>query len=89
MMHKLGHNVIHYGHDKSDVICSEHVSVIDDLTLKRTYNESNYTTIPEYDTINDLAFQVFYLNTERELRSRAKQRRFCFTFFWMGTQNTM
>ena len=83
MMHSLGHTIIHYGHELSDVNCTEHVNVIDDIVLKRAYGSNNYSSVPDYSK-DDLAFQIFHINAERELRKRVQKDDFVLPFFGWG-----
>jgi len=82
-MHNLGHEVIYYGHEDSDVTCSEHVAVYGDAILKKAYGTSDYITFPEHD-IDDIAFQTFRQNAEPEIRKRAKADDFALAFYGLG-----
>ena len=81
MLHKLGHEVFHYGHENSEVDCTEHISVIDDFVLQKTYCTYDYNGAPDGYTVDDLAFTTFDINTERELRKRAEPGDFVLTSF--------
>ena len=77
----LGHDVIHYGHEKSQVSCSEHVDVIDNFILRKAYGAADYKSTPAAYNVNDIAFQTFDLNTEREILKRAKDGDFVLLSF--------
>lgn len=81
MLHKLGHEVIHYGHDRSELECTEHVSVTNDIVLQRTYGTSDHNGAPEGYNVNDLAFTTFDINTESELRKRVEPGDFVLASF--------
>ena len=62
MMTARGHTVIHYGHEDSDLICSEHVSVITNEDWKVAYGDHDWRkNFFKFDT-NDHAYQTFYKN---------------------------
>lgn len=42
MLKSLGHHVIHYGHERSTVDCSEHVTVTNDEVLREAYGDYNW-----------------------------------------------
>ena len=71
MLHNLGGEVIHYGHENSEINCTEHVNVIDDFVLEKTYGTAAYNGAPGYN-VKDLAFSTFNINTERALRKRVE-----------------
>lgn len=37
MMKKLGHTIYHYGHEESEVMCDEHITVTDNAVLQEAY----------------------------------------------------
>jgi glycosyltransferase involved in cell wall biosynthesis len=42
MMTDRGHTVYHYGHARSEVVCTKHISVIDDTILEKAYGAQNW-----------------------------------------------
>ena len=44
MMTERGHTVIHYGHEDSDLICTEHVPVITNEDFKIAYGNYDWRT---------------------------------------------
>ena len=81
MLHKLGHKVFHYGHETSEVDCTEHITVIDDFVLQKTYGTADYNGAPDGYSVDDLAFTTFDINTERELRKRVQPGDFILASF--------
>ena len=81
MMTERGRTVIHYGHEDSDLICSEHVTVLTNKDFGIAYGgydwRRNFFT---YDT-GDHAYQTFYKNAIREVGLR-KQPNACILPFW-------
>ena len=62
MMAGRGHTIIHYGHEESDVVCDEHVTVLTSDVWKQTYGDYDWRkTFFKYD-LNDLAYQTFFKN---------------------------
>ena len=68
----LGYNVYHYGHEASDVPCTEHIPVTDDFILTKAYGSADYKEVPPEQNCEDVAFRMFAFNAERELRKRVK-----------------
>lgn len=85
MLSNLHHQVYHYGHEKSDVICTEHITVTDDEVLKKSYGDDydKRKHPPKvYDT--DEAFKVFHNNVETELRKRIQPDDVVLSLFGWG-----
>jgi glycosyltransferase involved in cell wall biosynthesis/SAM-dependent methyltransferase len=86
MMTERGHTVIHYGHEDSDLICTEHVSVLTNEDFKIAYGDydwrKNFFT---YD-MNDHAYQTFFKNAIREVGLRKQPNDFILPFWGAGTR---
>jgi len=86
MMKARGHEIIHYGHEESDLICDEHVTVVTNDDLKKAYGNydwrKNFFT---YDT-KDHAYQTFYANAIREIGKRKQKNDFILPFWGSGVR---
>ena len=86
MFKALGHEVIHYGHEDSDLICDEHVSVLTNDDFKKSYGSHDWRkTFFKFDT-NDHAYQTFYKNAIREIGFRKKKHDFILPFWGSGVR---
>jgi len=85
MMSNLGHEVIHYGNEASEVVCSEHVTVSTLADLDKTYGDRNYWKTAGFDTsMESHVFKEFTRNTIRELVSRIQPNDFLLCFWGTG-----
>ena len=89
MMTQLGHSVIHYGNEASEVYCTEHVSVTTLQDLDETYKDKpegrNYWKSAQFDhSMESHVYRVFANNTIRELRARAQPDDFVLAFWGLG-----
>jgi glycosyltransferase involved in cell wall biosynthesis len=86
MMTARGHKVIHYGHEDSDLTCTEHVTVTTNADLQKAYGtydwRRNFFT---YDT-GDHAYQTFYANAIEQIKSRKQRNDFILPFWGAGVR---
>ena len=81
MMSARGHTIIHYGHEDSDVICNEHVSVIDNQTWQEVYGTHDWKKNTFKYDVNDKVYQTFIKNTISEIEKRKKNQDFLLPFW--------
>jgi glycosyltransferase involved in cell wall biosynthesis len=86
MMTKLGHEVIHYGHEDSDLICTEHVSVLKNEDFEIAYGNHDWRkNFFKYDN-GDHAYQTFYKNAIAEIQKRKQKNDFMLPFWGQGVK---
>ena len=87
MMKARGHYVIHYGHEDSDPVCDEHVTVVTNDDFNRVYGTSDWKndTSFKYDT-NDEVYTKFYKNTIIEISKRKQKHDFLLPFWGLGVK---
>ena len=84
MMTERGHEVIHYGHEESDLPCTEHVTVMTNDIFKKVYGHHNWREkFFTYD-INDECYQTFYKNAIEEIGKRKQPNDFLLPFWGHG-----
>jgi glycosyltransferase involved in cell wall biosynthesis len=83
-MTKRGHTVYHYGHEDSIVNCTEHINVINNDILKRSYgNLNDWKTKGFNQNVNTEAIKIFNNNCITELNNKIKSKNE-FILCWFG-----
>ncbi len=86
MMTERGHEVIHFGHEDSDLPCTEHVTVLTNDDFMRVYGTHDWRSkFFTYNTQDD-AYQTFYKNAIREIGKRKQKNDFLLPFWGSGVR---
>jgi len=86
MMKKLGHYIIHYGHEDSDVVCDEHVTVLGNKDLEIAYGNYDWRKNFFKFDMNDHAYQTFFKNAIVEIGKRKERFDFILPFWGSGVR---
>ena len=86
MMTDRGHEVIHYGHADSAVVCSEHVTVTDNSVLEAAYGNHDWRRHQFRHNTGDYANQEFVRRTIPEIQSRVQRHDFVLANWGIGHQ---
>lgn len=80
-MTEVGHTVYHYGHARSEVVCTEHITVSDDQTIAEYADWKNKS----YNgNLNDACSKEFTANTIPEIKRRFQLRDFILCWYGLG-----
>ena len=86
MMTERGHTVIHYGHEESDLVCTEHVSVLTAEEWKISHGDHDWRKhFFQYD-VNGFAYQTFYRKAIAEISKRKEPNDFILPFWGAGVR---
>ena len=87
MMTRRGHTVIHYGHEDSQVECTEHVTVLSRQRYAETYGTHDFRSKFFRFDLHDDAYNEFNQNAIREVNLRKQPGDWLLAFWGSGHQD--
>tara|TARA_R110002074_G_scaffold35868_1_gene97706 strand:- start:437 stop:2035 length:1599 start_codon:yes stop_codon:yes gene_type:complete len=86
MMKARGHHIIHYGHEDSNLVCDEHVTVITNDDLHKAYGSHDWRKeFFKFDT-GDHAYRTFIDNAKVAVGQRKQPHDFILPFWGAGVR---
>ncbi len=86
MMKERGHHIIHYGHEDSDLICDEHVTVLTNKDFEKSYGSHDWKNNFFKFDMNDHAYTTFFKNAIKEIQKRKQKNDFLLPFWGAGVR---
>lgn len=86
MMAGRGHTIYHYGHEDSDTMADEDVTVITNEVWEEVYGTHDYKSKWFKYDMNDKAYQTFYRNAIREIDKRKQPGDIILPFWGAGVR---
>lgn len=84
MMTRRGHTIIHYGHEDSNLLCTEHVTVVTRTEFDAIYGIHEYKSkLFKFDTGDDV-YQTFNKRAIHEIQKRKQDGDFLLAFWGLG-----
>ena len=86
MMTERGHEVLHYGHEDSDLQCTEHISVLTNEDFEKSYGTHDWRSKFFKFDMGDHAYQTFFKNAIEEVGKRKLKNDFILPFWGSGVR---
>lgn len=84
MMSQRGHEIIHYGHEDSDVRCTEHVTVVYREEYNETYGNYDWHKEPFRYSLENKVCKIFNERSIEEIQKRKKYGDFLLAWWGVG-----
>lgn len=76
--------MFHYGHERSKVECTEHITVTDDELLKKAYGDYDWHTVAFKHSTDDVVHSVFNMRAAEAVARRKEPGDFLLLFWGIG-----